>query len=244
VPALLQLTVTQSDRLYLILLSLKELISATDQLQPFLAQLLPLLFKHCDNGDEGVRAIVSECLGKLVSLNDALIIPQMLQLLSASPFVRSCMIAAVKFVTPRPNNSTFASSLTKIFALLNDNDIHVKRQAFLTLNSLIHSHYSLVAAQMPAYLPAVYKETVVHPELIREVDLGPFTRKIDDGFPLRKAAFQVFFLSLLFWKHFYSFKCESSIVLMWIVDRFWTHISMCAVPRWVCQSLCAACTTA
>jgi cullin-associated NEDD8-dissociated protein 1 len=54
----------------------------------------------------------------------------------------------------------------------------------------VRSHFffpSLLATS----LPAVYAETMVHPELIREIDLGPFTRRIDDGFPLRKAAFQV-----------------------------------------------------
>jgi cullin-associated NEDD8-dissociated protein 1 len=34
-----------------------------------------------------------------------------------------------------------------------------------------------------------YPETVIKPELISEVDLGPFKHKVDEGIPIRKAAF-------------------------------------------------------
>jgi cullin-associated NEDD8-dissociated protein 1 len=32
-------------------------------------------------------------------------------------------------------------------------------------------------------------ETVIKPELITEVDLGPFKHKVDEGIPIRKAAY-------------------------------------------------------
>jgi len=32
-------------------------------------------------------------------------------------------------------------------------------------------------------------ETIIKPELITEVDLGPFKHKVDEGIPIRKAAY-------------------------------------------------------
>jgi len=34
-------------------------------------------------------------------------------------------------------------------------------------------------------------ETVIKPELITEVDLGPFKHKVDEGIPIRKAAYNL-----------------------------------------------------
>ena len=67
----------------------------------------------------------------------------------------------------------------------------VRRQAFLTVNALAHAHIGLLAPQLSTrVLPSVYGACARRPELVREVDLGPFKHKIDDGLPLRKAAFQ------------------------------------------------------
>jgi cullin-associated NEDD8-dissociated protein 1 len=50
----------------------------------------------------------------------------------------------------------------------------------------------------------LYKETIINPYLIRTVQMGPWTHKVDDGLEARKTAYEtmytlvciVFFLSL------------------------------------------------
>ncbi len=66
----------------------------------------------------------------------------------------------------------------------------VRKAAVQMLSSAAHSKASLVAAQLPAVLPQLYRQTVIDPSLIRTVDLGPFKHKIDDGLELRKATFE------------------------------------------------------
>jgi len=43
---------------------------------------------------------------------------------------------------------------------------------------------------LPTLLPLLYSETVKKPELVHQVDLGPFKHTVDDGLEIRKAAFE------------------------------------------------------
>ncbi len=42
-------------------------------------------------------------------------------------------------------------------------------------------------------LPNLYKETVVNPDLIRTVQMGPWTHKVDDGLEARKTAYETMY---------------------------------------------------
>jgi cullin-associated NEDD8-dissociated protein 1 len=72
----------------------------------------------------------------------------------------------------------------------------VRRNALLTLNYIAHNKPILIREVLPSYLPLVYEESKPKPELIREVDLGPFKHKVDDGLELRKAAFECMYTLL------------------------------------------------
>ena len=151
-------------------------------------------FVLCPFSPTPLSASVSACLPIGLQRRSAeLIIPQMAAACRhASAHTRGTMVAALKFAIARHSNSDACrAAIGEFTALLADADIGVRRQAFLTLNAVLHAAFDLVADRLGAVLPMVFAETVVHPELIREVDLGPFKRRIDDGFPLRKAAFQV-----------------------------------------------------
>ena len=58
------------------------------------------------------------------------------------------------------------------------------------LSAAAHHKPQLVVAHLPGIMPILYNQAKVDPSMVREVDLGPFKHKIDDGLELRKAAFE------------------------------------------------------
>lgn len=70
--------------------------------------------------------------------------------------------------------------------MLSDGDLGNHRLALTTVNSAIHNKMDLVFPHLGQLLPAVVADTVIKPELIREVQMGPFKHKVDDGLELRK----------------------------------------------------------
>ena len=73
--------------------------------------------------------------------------------------------------------------------------IEVKKNALEALTSVIHSNWSLLKTQMRDFIEEILQfaleETKINPALVKEVDLGPFKHKVDEGLPIRKAAFQL-----------------------------------------------------
>lgn len=72
----------------------------------------------------------------------------------------------------------------------------VRRATLRTINYIIHNKSSLVRHRLVAHLPTLYDQTFVKKELIREVDLGPFKHRVDDGLETRKAAFECMYTLL------------------------------------------------
>lgn len=104
-PFILKEIEEQPRRQYLLLHSLKEVItclSATregiHQLMPFIPAIWQQLFNHCECSEEGTRNIVAECLGKLTLINPSELLPQLQESLhSPSPLMRTTVVTAVKF---------------------------------------------------------------------------------------------------------------------------------------------------
>jgi cullin-associated NEDD8-dissociated protein 1 len=73
--------------------------------------------------------------------------------------------------------------------MLSDRDLSNHRLALTTLNSAIHNKMKIILPHLKELLPAVVGDTQIKPELIREVQMGPFKHKVDDGLELRKVCF-------------------------------------------------------
>ena len=69
-------------------------------------------------------------------------------------------------------------------------DLQVRRGALLALNCVAHNKPAAVREALPELLPMLYEQTKKRPELVHQVDLGPFKHTVDDGLELRKAAFE------------------------------------------------------
>lgn len=69
----------------------------------------------------------------------------------------------------------------------------VRRFALSALNSAARTKPHLVRDHLPTLLPTLYSETKVNPELIRTVQMGPWTHKVDDGLDARKTAWETLY---------------------------------------------------
>ncbi|XP_014851808.1 PREDICTED: cullin-associated NEDD8-dissociated protein 1-like [Poecilia mexicana] len=201
-PFMLKEISAQPRRQYLLLHSLKEVISAcpASSLSPHVESIWALLFQHCESQEEGTRNLVAECLGKLTLVNPAQLLPRLKQQLKAgSPLTRSTVVTAVKFTIvdhPAPIDSLLKDSIGDFLKTLQDSDINVRRVALVMFNSATHNKPSLVKGLLGTILPHLYKETQIRKDLIREVEMGPFKHTVDDGLDVRKAAFECMYTLL------------------------------------------------
>uniref|UniRef100_A0A8D3CF73 TATA-binding protein interacting (TIP20) domain-containing protein n=1 Tax=Scophthalmus maximus TaxID=52904 RepID=A0A8D3CF73_SCOMX len=201
-PFLLKEICTQPRRQYLLLHSLKEVISACPAcgLSPHMESIWSLLVQSCECPEEGTRNLVAECLGKLTSLEPAQLLPRLKQQLKAgSPLARSTVVTAIKFTIveqPAPIDSLLKDCIGDFLKTLQDKDVNVRRVALVMFNSAAHNKPCLIRGLLGSVLPHLYQETRVRKDLIREVEMGPFKHTVDDGLDVRKAAFECMYTLL------------------------------------------------
>ncbi|XP_064480368.1 cullin-associated NEDD8-dissociated protein 1-like [Ornithodoros turicata] len=207
-PFILKEITEQPRRQYLLLHSLKEVISclssspqAVQTLEPFVESIWNLLLQHCECPEEGARNVVAECLGRLALLKPQDLLPRLEAYLNApSPLARATVVAAAKWTLaekPRPQvDALLRPQLPRFLGALGDPDLGVRRVALVALNSVAHNKPALVRDLLDSLLPRLYGETRVRNELIREVEMGPFKHTVDDGLDIRKAAFECMYTLL------------------------------------------------
>ncbi|XP_043934569.1 cullin-associated NEDD8-dissociated protein 1-like [Protopterus annectens] len=193
---------SQPKRQYLLLHSLKEVISSSsaDGLKPYVEDIWALLFKHCECVEEGTRSVVAECLGKLTLLTPSQLLPRLKkQLSSGSPYARSTVVTAIKFTIsdqPQAIDPLLKNCIGDFLKTLQDSDLNVRRVSLVMFNSAAHNKPSLIRDLLDQLLPHLYNETKIRKELIREVEMGPFKHTVDDGLDVRKAAFECMYTLL------------------------------------------------
>jgi cullin-associated NEDD8-dissociated protein 1 len=78
------------------------------------------------------------------------------------------------------------SLIDMLRVMLADPELENRRLALTTLNSAVHNKPDLIIPNLGILLPLVMNESTIKPELIREVPMGPFKHKVDDGLEVRK----------------------------------------------------------
>lgn len=77
--------------------------------------------------------------------------------------------------------------------MLNDPSLEDRRLALTTFTSAAHNKPDLIHPHFSTLIPVAIKETIIRPELVREVQMGPFKHKVDDGLELRKSAYETLY---------------------------------------------------
>ena len=100
------------------------------------------------------------------------------------------MISAFRY-TLTDSSDTFNDVLRPLIVpllinMLHERDLGNHRLALTTLNSAMHNKMKILLPHLGELIPAVFGDTQIKTELIREVQMGPFKHKVDDGLELRK----------------------------------------------------------
>ena len=69
----------------------------------------------------------------------------------------------------------------------------VRRLSLSTLNAAARNKPHLVQEHLSRLLPLLYTETILKPELIRIVEMGPWKHRVDDGLEARKTAYETMY---------------------------------------------------
>lgn len=187
---------------YLLLHSVKELLqhsTAEDDIKPYTATLWSNIISSGQAEDN--KVVAAECIGRLAIIDPQAYLPQLQNFLQdKNPAIRGMVISALRYVfsdtDPSYDSNLHSSMVPMLEVMLADNDLDNQRLSLSTFNSALNNKSDLVLPQLATLLPYAMQATVPRPELIREVSMGPFKHKIDDGLDIRKSAYETLYVLL------------------------------------------------
>ncbi|KAG5951190.1 hypothetical protein E4U53_003601 [Claviceps sorghi] len=185
---------------YLLIQSIKEILhSATVQpahLREYSVSIWDQLLSASETTDN--RVVCAECVGRLVTLDPGAFMPKLQSVLTdKSPGIRGMAVQAVRYTLPESDQAFDAMLKTTLIpmllTMLQDSDTEIRRLAMTTLNSAAHNKPDLILPHLGQLMPFVLTESVIKPELVKEVMLGPFKHTVDDGLEVRKSAYETLY---------------------------------------------------
>ncbi|KAI5284720.1 hypothetical protein KEM54_001122 [Ascosphaera aggregata] len=188
---------------YLLLHSLKEILhhpaKVREEVRPFAETLWATLLKASEAEDN--RVVGAECIGRLAMIEPGSYMPRLKDYLhDEDAGIRGTIIAAFRYTLIEQSEGyrdVMRPLLVPILhAMLEDPDLRNHKLALTTVNSAIVHQLDLIRHQLHELVMLIIEDTKIKPELVREVEMGPFRHKVDDGLDLRKAAYEALYASL------------------------------------------------
>ncbi|KAL1304209.1 hypothetical protein AAFC00_000631 [Neodothiora populina] len=193
------LSLMDQGKQYLLLHSVKELLQHGNAEAALVEYTKPLWDQIIAASQlEDNKVVGAECMGRLATIDPAAYIPQLQAYLDdPKARVRGMVINALRYTfsetEPSYDIHLQPSIAPMLASMLSDSDLNNRRMALTTFNSAVHNKPDLVFPNLDTLLPLVMAETTPRPELIREVAMGPFKHKVDDGLELRKSAYETLY---------------------------------------------------
>ncbi|KAF4584667.1 hypothetical protein EYR40_004654 [Pleurotus pulmonarius] len=201
-PVIVKLVEKDPKKRLLSLHALKEVVThcSHGQLEGVADTLWVPLFENSENAEETTRNVAAACLGKLATTHPSKYLPQLhARIRDESAATRSTVVAAIRYTfadTTQSYDEVLAPLLVDFLSVMTDEDLTVRRLALSSLNNAARSKPHLIREHLASLLPNLYKETAINPTLIRTVQMGPWTHKVDDGLETRKTAYETMYTLL------------------------------------------------
>ncbi|KAK4212337.1 Cullin-associated NEDD8-dissociated protein 1, C-terminal part [Rhypophila decipiens] len=200
VPVILGSMQQTGTRQYLLLQSIKEVLQQVALSSSDIGEFSSMIWDQilAATGAEDNKAVCAECIGRMVIIDPKSYMPKLQTLLkNKAEVLRAIAVQALRYTLP-DENEVFDALLKNhlvdmLKIMLEDPVMEIRRHAMSTLNSAAHNKPELILGHLNRLMPYVMRETKIKPELVREVQMGPFKHIIDDGLDVRKAAYETLY---------------------------------------------------
>ena len=178
---------------YLSLHSIKEILQYAGKAHADISSYTNEIWKRLlvASQAEDNKILGAECIGRLSIIEPKTYLPSLQKYLEdPTPTVRGMVIQAIRF-TLADSDEAFDEVLKPmllkmLMTMLNDPNLENRRLALTTLNSAMQHKSEIILPHLAQLIPFIMKETKINTDLVREVKMGPFTHKVDDGLEIRK----------------------------------------------------------
>jgi len=201
-PYIVHLVKQDDSKRLLALHALKEVVThtSTSHLENLAETLWVPLFEDSENADESSRGVAAACIGKLITTHPARYLPQVhARIRDPNSATRTTVLSAIRYTFADSSpafDEILAPYIIDFLSLMEDAELSVRQLALSVLNAAARTKPHLLRDHLHTLLPVLYRETIIKPELVRIVQMGPWQHKVDDGLEARKTAYETLYTLL------------------------------------------------